>query len=52
LPLAALVAVTEQVPLPLVIDTMFPETVQLPMAPKVTDPSPLPPLLPTVNVVP
>jgi hypothetical protein len=43
-------AVTEQVPVPLVIVTVVPDTEQTPVVPKVTAPVPLPPLLPTVNV--
>src|SRR5580658_9805758 len=39
-------------PVPLVMVTVVPVTEQLPVAPNVTAPVPLPPLLPTVDVVP
>jgi hypothetical protein len=37
---------------PLVMVTVVPDTEQPPVAENVTNPVPLPPLLPTVNVVP
>jgi hypothetical protein len=49
---AAFVAVTEQVPLALVIVTLAPEMEQAPLAPNVTAPVPLPPLKPTVKDAP
>ena len=47
---AALVAVTEQVPVPLVIVTVVPLAEQAPVAAKVTVPVPLPPEEATVKV--
>ncbi len=50
---AAFDAVTEQVPVPLVIVTVLPEkTEQAPVAENVTAPVPVPPAEPTVNVAP
>jgi hypothetical protein len=47
---AAFVAVTEQVPVPLVIVTVVPDTEHAPLPVNVTEPVPLPPELPTVKV--
>jgi hypothetical protein len=47
-----LVAVTEHVPVPLVMVIVVPDAEQAPVPLKVTAPVPLPPLLPTVNVAP
>ena len=46
---AALVAVTEQVPVPLVIVTVVPDIEQAPVAANVIDPVPEPPVEPTVK---
>ena len=47
---AAFVAVTEQVPVPLVMVIVVPDAEQAPEPVNVTTPVPLPPELPTVNV--
>jgi hypothetical protein len=47
-----LVAVTEQVPVPLVIVTVVPEAEHAPPPMNVTAPVPLPPDEPTVKVIP
>jgi hypothetical protein len=49
---AAFVAVTEQLPLPLLTVTVAPATEHEPVAVNVTAPTPLPPEVPTVNMVP
>jgi hypothetical protein len=47
-----LVAVTEQVPVPLVIVTSVPAAEHAPLPVNVTAPEPVPPELETVNVAP